>query len=117
MAAVQAGDRDAWLELFAADALVEDPVGHLPPIAGREGLREFWQNARAGMSSVSFEVTREWEAGEAEAMLLASVSVSPDGETEISYDGAFNYVLNDSGRIASLRAFWDLPAVVAELSG
>ena len=27
MAAVEAGDRDAWLALFADDAVVEDPVG------------------------------------------------------------------------------------------
>ena len=27
MAAVESGDRQAWLDLFADDAIVEDPIG------------------------------------------------------------------------------------------
>jgi steroid Delta-isomerase len=116
MAAVQEGNRDAWLELFAADARLEDPVGHVPPIAGREGIAAFWDNAIAGLTGVRFDVTREWTAGENEAMLLATVTVQPDASTEVTYDGAFNYALDDEGRIALLRAFWDLPGVAAQLA-
>jgi ketosteroid isomerase-like protein len=35
---------------------------------------------------------------------------------EVSYDGTFNYAIDEDGRIASLRAFWDLPAVAAALA-
>jgi ketosteroid isomerase-like protein len=117
MAAVAAGERGTWLGLFAAGARVEDPVGHLPPITGREGLGEFWDNAIAGLAAVRFEVTREWAAGPSEAMLLATVTLRPGAGAEVSYDGAFDYALDGDGRIASLRAFWDLPAVAAELAG
>jgi ketosteroid isomerase-like protein len=117
MAAVQEGSRDAWLNLFAPDARVEDPVHHLPPIAGRKALGEFWDNAIGGLAGVRFDVTREWAAGDDEAMVLATVSLRPEGAAEVRYDGAFNYALDAEGRIASLRGFWDLPAVAAELSG
>ena len=115
MSAVQAGDRAAWLRLFAEDSRVEDPVGHLPEIIGRTALAEFWDQAIGPLTSVEFEVGRQWEAG-AEAMLLATVKVvSPTG-AEVGYDGAFGYALDEDGRIASLRAFWDLPAVAAALA-
>jgi ketosteroid isomerase-like protein len=115
MEAVQGGRRDAWLDLFAPDTLVEDPVGHLSPIEGREALAGFWDAGIAVLSSVRFDVTREWEAGD-EAMLLATVTVVAPGGAEASYDGTFNYAIDGDGRIATLRAFWDLPAVGAALA-
>lgn len=115
MSAVQAGDRAAWLRLFAVDSRVEDPVGHLPAILGRDALAEFWDQAIAPLTSIEFEVSRKWEAG-TEAMLLATVTVvSPTG-AEVGYDGAFHYAFDVEGRIASLRAFWDLPEVAASLA-
>ena len=30
MSAVEAGDREAWLALFADDAIIEDPIGPSP---------------------------------------------------------------------------------------
>jgi steroid Delta-isomerase len=115
MAAVGAGRREEWLNCFAEDAEVEDPVGHLPPLAGREALAGFWDGAIAALRSTRFEISRTWEAGD-EALLLATVTIVAANGTEASYDGAFEYRLDGKGRIASLRAFWDLPAVAAELT-
>lgn len=115
MAAVGEKRREDWLDLFAEDCRVEDPVGHLPAIVGTDALAQFWDQAIASLGSVEFEVSRQWEAGE-EAMLLATVSIAAANGVEVSYDGAFGYALDEAGRISSLRAFWDLPAVVAALS-
>jgi ketosteroid isomerase-like protein len=112
MAAVQEGRREAWLGLFADDSRVEDPVSHLPAIVGREALTRFWDAGIASLTSVRFDVSRQWEAGE-EAMLLAIVTVVAGNGVEVSYDGTFNYAIDEDGRIASLRAFWDLPTVAA----
>lgn len=112
MAAVGAGQREAWLDLFAVDARVEDPVGHIPPILGRAALGQFWDLGIAPLRSVDFAVSRRWDAG-AEAMLLATVTLVAANGVEVSYDGTFNYAIDTSGRIASLRAFWDLPDVAA----
>lgn len=112
MAAVQDGRREAWLGLFADEARVEDPVGHLPAIVGRESLARFWDAGIASLTSVRFDVGRHWEAAD-EAMLLATVTVVAGNGVEVSYDGTFNYAIDEDGRIASLRAFWDLPAVAA----
>ena len=116
MAAVQAGDRDAWLASFAETARVEDPVGHVPPMAGREALAQFWDMGVAPLADATFEVTREWEAGD-EVMLLATVSITTSTGVAASYDGAFNYTVDADSRISLLRAFWDLPSVAAALAG
>lgn len=116
MSAVEAGRREDWLGCFADDARVEDPVGHLPPIVGRDSLAGFWDGAISTLSSTRFEVGRQWEVG-SEAMLIATVTVVAASGSTATYDGAFNYRTNENGAIASLRAFWDLPAVIAALTG
>lgn len=115
MSAVEAGRRGDWLDCFADDARVEDPVGHLPPIVGRDSLAAFWDGAISALSSTRFEVSRQWEAGN-EAMLIATVTVVAASGSTATYDGTFNY-RTDDGVIVSLRAFWDLPAVIAALTG
>jgi steroid Delta-isomerase len=115
MAAVEAGQREAWLSLFADDTRVEDPVGHLPRIVGRAALAQFWDGAIASLTAARFDVTREWETSE-EAMLLATVSIATASGTRTSYDGAFNYAIDSDFKISSLRAFWDLPVVAAALA-
>ena len=114
MAAVESGRREDWIAGFSEDARVEDPVGHVPPLVGRSALEGFWDTAIAVLTAVSFDVTREWEAGR-EAMLLATVTITAPGGAA-TYDGAFNYALDDNGKISTLRAFWDLPAVGAQLA-
>lgn len=115
MAAVEGRQRDDWLGLFADDARLEDPVGHLPPVAGMSGLTQFWDGVIGGLASAQFHISRVWET-DTEAMLLATVTVqSPSGHS-VSYDGTFNYTVNEQGRIASLRAFWDFPAVAEALT-
>jgi ketosteroid isomerase-like protein len=115
MTAVGAGRREEWLACFTEDAQVEDPVGHLPPLAGREALTDFWDGPIAALRSTRFEITRTWEAGD-QALLLATVTIVASNGAEASYDGAFEYRLGGAGKIASLRAFWDLPAVATALT-
>src|SRR5687767_1932357 len=74
--AMKAGEerrREDWLACLAADVHVEDPVGHLPPMAGRDALGAFWDGAISALESTRFDVAREWVAGN-EAMLLANVT-------------------------------------------
>lgn len=115
MTAVEQNHRDTWLELFAADALLEDPVGHVPARRGAEQIAEFWDNGIAVLEQVRFSVTRMHDAPH-EALLLADVSIRVSGGATAGYDAALHYMLDDAGAIASLRAFWDLPAVMAQLA-
>jgi steroid delta-isomerase len=114
MAAVMAGDRAAWLAGFAADAVLEDPVGQ-PPRRGREEIGAFWDVGIAGLDSVRFEVRRIHEAP-AEAVALADITIVAPGGATATYDAVLHYALDDTGAVRSLRAFWDPEPVMSQLA-
>src|ERR1039458_2396700 len=68
--AVQAGDRDAWLDLFASDAVVQDPVGPSPfdPDGkghhGREAIAAFYDSVIGPSAAISFEITESYLCGD-----------------------------------------------------
>lgn len=115
MSAVEHGARAEWIGLFAAVATLEDPVDGTPPRSGRDAIAEFWDTGIAMFETVRFEVQRVHEAPQ-EALVLADVFVSVAGGGQAQYDAAVHYRLDEDGQITSLRAFWDLPAMLAQLT-
>lgn len=120
MAAVTAGDRDAWLALYDDDAILEDPVGGSPldpdgtGLRGRAALEGFWDLV-VGPNDFSFEITSSHTGGN-EAALVATVrGLYPNG-TRVTYDGVFVYTVDENAKITSVRAFWDIDAVMAALA-
>ena len=111
VAAVEAGDKDAWLALFAEDGVVQDPVGvsmfdetgeghH-----GRDGIGAFFDNTIAG-NQVRFEVRESHAAGDEVANVVTITTTLPDGSKAI-VDAVVVYRAADDGEhLASLRAFW-----------
>jgi len=68
MAAVEAGDRAAWLALFTDDAVVEDPIGPSPlnPAGegrrGQEAIAGFWDEI-ISMGQVRFTLRESYACG------------------------------------------------------
>jgi ketosteroid isomerase-like protein len=115
MAAVEQGAREEWIGLFASDATLEDPVDGTPGRTGTAEIAEFWDSGIAMFESVQFNVHRVHEAP-GEALVLADVSVRVPAGAGARYDAVVHYRIDGGGRIESLRAFWDLPAMLAQLS-
>lgn len=116
MTAVEQGLREEWVGLFAGGATVEDPVDGTSRRTGTAEITEFWDTGIAMFESVQFDVHRVHEAP-GEAVVLADVSVSLPGGASARYDAVVHYRIDGEGEIESLRAFWDLPAMLAQLSG
>ena len=114
MSAVEHRSRDEWIGLFAPDATLEDPVDGTSGRVGRDEIAEFWDTGIAMFETVSFDVQHVHEAPR-EALVVAAVSVGLPGGAQARYDAAVHYRLNEDGGITSLRAFWDLPAMLAQL--
>ena len=118
-AAVEAKDKSAWLALFAEDAVVEDPVGESfidPSGAGHRGkaaIENFWDNIIAG-GDIRCTVQRRISRGSECAVLAALTNRMPDGN-EFSTEMIVIYRVDDAGKIASLRAFWDYDSVAAQI--
>jgi steroid delta-isomerase len=116
MAAVEAGDRDAWLSLFAADAVVEDPIGPSafdPEGKGHRGIEAigaFYDNVIAANESIRFTINQSLLCGE-EVANVGVIRITFAGGAAIEVDGVYTYRRSPDGKIAALRAFWETDAV------
>ena len=102
VAALNAGDLDAIVALYAQDATVEDPVGS-PPKAGIEAIRSFYARSTA----IKLEVALEGELRVAgnECAFAFSVSFVHEGRrTTIRPIDTFRF--NEDGRIVQMRAYF-----------
>jgi steroid Delta-isomerase len=107
-------EQDAWLELFAADAQVEDPVGS-PLRSGRDEIGAFWQESHAMADSIRLERTGPVRVAGNEAAFPMQVHPVVGG-TAFVMDVIDVMSFDDDGRITSLRAFWD-PAEMRPANG
>ena len=112
MEAVEAGDRDGWLGLFAADAVVEDPIGESPldPSGrghrGHDAIATFYDTV-IGPNEVTFRIDQSWAAGDEVANVGTITTKMGDG-TVVHTDGVFTYRVNESGEVVALRAYWEM---------
>ena len=120
-AAVRAKDREAWLQLFAPDAVVADPVGQSPldPAgAGHRGLAAiaaFYDAVIAPNELISFEIERSYLCGDEVADVGTIRTTLPGGGHIVLVRGVYTYRGDGAGRIAALRAYWEFGA--AEVIG
>jgi steroid Delta-isomerase len=118
MAAVEAGDREAWLALFTDDAVVEDPIGPSPLNPGGQGRRGraaiagFWDEIVA-MGQVRFRLRESYACGDECANVGRISTTLPDGTTSV-VEGVFTYRVGDDGRLVALRAFWEFDNMTFE---
>jgi len=118
MIAVASGDKDGWLELFAADAVVEDPVG--PSMFdtegkghhGRDGIAAFWDATIAGVERFQFTIRDSHAAGD-EVANVGTITTFLPGGYRVDTDGVFVYRVGEDGLIRSMRAFWETERALA----
>jgi len=112
-AAVHAKDRDGWLDLFAPDALVQDPVG---PSAfdpdgkghhGREAIAAFYDTVIASSEAVDFEINESYLCGDEVADVGIIRTTLAGGQHQAIVHVVMIYRSNGAGKIASLRAYWE----------
>ena len=111
MTAVEAGDRAAWLALFAPDAIVEDPIGPSmfdPEGKGHRGadaLAAFYDNV-ISMGRVEFAIRESYAGGNECANVGTITTTLPDGSRAI-VEGVYTYRVNEEGQLVAMRAYWE----------
>jgi steroid delta-isomerase len=104
----RARDRRAWLATFAPDATQEDPIGS-GVRRGQEQIGAFWDDAMASYEWIEI-VPREIHIVRSEGVMVWTINGErTDGK--VSFDGVDVFEFDDSGRIASVRAYWDRSAM------
>ena len=98
-------DREGWLDLFADDATVEDPVGS-GVHRGREAIGAFWDASHALADEIVLTSSRYVKVVNGEAAFAMDARMRSGDDVNgmsiidvMTFDGA--------GRITSQRAYWD----------
>ncbi|HWD55961.1 MAG TPA: nuclear transport factor 2 family protein [Acidimicrobiales bacterium] len=116
-AAVHAKDREAWLDLFADDALVQDPVGPSPfdPEGkgrhGRDEIAEFYDTVIGPSEAIDFEISDSYLCGDEVADIGVIRTTLAGGTHQAVVHTVMTYRANGANKIASLRAFWEFEAL------
>jgi steroid delta-isomerase len=111
--AVRDHDREAWLALWAPDALIQDPVGPSPfdtegnGHRGPAAIAAFYDNVIAPNELITFEIAKSYECGEEVADVGLIRTVLPGGKHIAVVHGVFTYRSNGRGQLAGMRAFWE----------
>lgn len=108
-------NKAGWLGLFAADAIIEDPIGvsyldetgegHKTP-AEREA---FWDNNIAN-SDIRITIHQSYAAGnECANHVTLNMIFEIDGKKHSQeVNGVFTYAVDGDGKLLSLRGYWEL---------
>jgi ketosteroid isomerase-like protein len=123
-AAVHARDRDGWLNLFAEDAVVQDPIGPSPfdpegkGHRGKEAIAAFYDTVIAPSEAISFEIEASYLCGDEVADVGIIRTTLAGGTHQAVVRGVYTYRSDGAGRLAALRAFWEFDALeLVELAG
>ncbi|WP_067483006.1 nuclear transport factor 2 family protein [Actinomadura hibisca] len=95
------GDAAALADLFAADAVVVDPVGH-PPVQGRPAIDEFYANAVAAGTRLTLDTPIRGSHGDRAAMAF-TVEV-PGMNLRIRAIDVMTF--DADGKISRMEAHW-----------
>jgi steroid delta-isomerase len=103
-AAWRTKDRDAYVGLFAEDAVLIDPVG-TPARHGHQGVGEFFDQTMEMLESMDIEITRTHACANEIAMVFTIHAKAGGGAMAI--DAVDIFEVNDAGKVAGFKAYWD----------
>ena len=105
-----AKDKQNWLDLFAEDAIVQDPIGKSPldPVGeghkGKEAIENFYDTVIAN-GNIEFNILESIPCADECANFAQIINIV--GDVKIETKMIVIYRVNSDDKIVSLRAFWD----------
>jgi len=116
---VHSHNKEGWLGLYSADAIIEDPIGKSPldeagqghkGVAAREA---FWDNNIAN-SDITITIHHSYAAGLECANIVTLDTIMEFGGKKYSQqvNGVFTYEVNEGGELIALRGYWELEAMM-----
>ena len=109
--AIRAMDVERYVQTFAEDAVVEDPVGS-PPLRTQDARRQFLTGINSLFQSVDLIEEHVYANGDSVAVKWIGKGVGRNGKA-VSFEGIDVIDCNAVGKIQTVRAFWD-PAPVMQ---
>jgi len=109
----------AWLDLYAEDAILEDPVGISPldPTGlghrGHAALGRFWDRVIAP-GNMTYVIRESYPCGDECAHVWSLTNTLP-GNVAVTVDLVSIYKVNPQGKLTSMRAYWNYADVEEKL--
>lgn len=116
---VLAGDRANWVELFADDGVIQDPVGVSPldPTGlghkGKEAIGRFW-DATVASGPMRLEILQSFPCADECANLVRMERDLPNGKL-LEHLMIVVYRTSTAGKIVSLKAYWEFDKLTARI--
>ena len=111
--AVARGDKEGWLQIFAPDAVVQDPIGPSPfnpdgeGHKGREAIGKFYDEVISPSEKIEFEILSSTLCAN-ECADVGIIRTWLAGGTHVAIvHCVFTYKTNGDNHRASLRAYWE----------
>jgi steroid delta-isomerase len=111
--AVGAFDVQRYVNTFAPNGVLEDPVG-TPPVQGTAAITAFITNIIAPFSEIKHKIQDINVCGN-EAAVNWKLHLKTTTGKKIIIDGMGVFSFNQDGKLQSVREFWDLAAFLAAL--
>ena len=111
MDAVARGDKQAWLDNFADDGIIEDPIGKslIDPTGeghrGKDAIEAFWDKNIANARPM-FSLQRSICCGD-ECANVGTLTIQFENGLVTQLYGVFVYTVNGDEKVASLRTYWE----------
>jgi steroid delta-isomerase len=105
VAAYMNNDRNAFLDAFADDGMIIDPVG-TPAHEGRAARGAFWDAAHQLAERITFDVKDVVVCGNEAALVFGIHARTGDGGVVI--DAVDIFEVDDAGKITLMKAYWDM---------
>ena len=113
--AVGAFDVQRYVNTFAPNGVLEDPVG-TPPVQGTANITAFITNIIAPFSKIEHKIQDINVCGN-EAAVDWKLNLKTTTGKKIQIDGMGVFSFNQNGKLQSVREFWDLAAFLEQLQG
>jgi steroid delta-isomerase len=105
LATFTASDRAGWLDCFAEDAWIEDPVG-TPRREGRDAIGAFWDESHAMPDGIELRSSGITTILGSEAAFTMQARPNLGGEVYV-IDIIDLMTFDDDAKITTMRAFFD----------
>jgi len=114
------GDKQAWLNLYADDALLKDPVGTSPLEPSGEGhkgkaaIEGFWDTV-IGPSNITLNVKKRIISGPKNCAVLQEVVNDMGDGKSTKVEMIATYEVNDAGLITEMCAYWNFDELLSQM--
>ena len=109
---MQAMNPEGWLENFAEDAVINDPVGS-PPKA-KEDFQKFFGLLSMVFEKLELSQDHIFIAGNGAAVKWTMQGLAKNGRQGTT-EGISVFEINEAGKIQQVSSYWDEAAMMAQL--